>query len=154
MRDRVRWIGAAEPVSTYDLIRAAKVVLPHTSTVGVEAALLGRPVILSARVYYDCFSFVRRPATREAFFALLGQALEGGLAVDEAMMAEACLVYFLTQQCAVMRTRFTAQNEDYARWIGTPPEALWQEPEPLDLLTALRTREPLAAIRARRILGA
>ena len=153
MGERVRWIGAADAVSTYDLIRAAKVVLPHTSTVGIEAAMMGRPVVLATRVYYDGFSFVWNPGTREEFFALLEKALGGELAVSEAAKAEAALAYFMTQQCAVMRTRFTPQNEDYTRWMETPPEALWQEPEAHDFLTALCTREPLAAIRARRVLS-
>jgi len=121
--------------------------------VGVEAALLERPVVLSTRVYYDCFSFVWNPATREEFFALLDKALAGELTVKKETMADACLVYFMTQQCAVMRTSFTPQNDDYPSWIETPPNTLWQEPEPLDFLKALRTREPLAAIRARRILA-
>jgi hypothetical protein len=151
--ERVRWIGAAEPVNTYDLIRAARVVLPHTSTVGVEAALLGRPAVLSTRVYYDCFSFVWNPGTREEFFALLEKALGGGLGVSNTAKEEAALAYFMTQQCAVMRTRFTPQNDDYPRWMETPPEALWKEPEAGDFLAALCSREPLAAIRARRILG-
>jgi hypothetical protein len=129
------------------------VVLPHTSTVGVEAALLGRPVVLSTRVYYDGFSFVWNPATQEEFFALLDQALAGQLKVRDETMAQAYLVYFLTQHCAVMRTRFTPQNDDYAQWIDTPPDSLWQEPEPRDFLNALCTREPLAAIRARRLLA-
>jgi hypothetical protein len=150
--DRVRWIAAADPVSTYDLIRAAKVVLPHTSTVGIEAALLGTPVILSTRVYYDTFSFVFNPATRQDFFALIDQALSGSLSVTDPAKSEAALAYFLTQQCAVMRTPFTPQNEDYPHWIETSPELLWRQPEPLDFLTALRTRVPLAALRARRIL--
>ncbi|MGA3169901.1 MAG: hypothetical protein ABSE62_02710 [Chthoniobacteraceae bacterium] len=149
--ERVRWIGAADPVNTYDLIRSAKVVLPHTSTVGVEAALLGRPVVLSTRVYYDCFSFVWNPGTREEFFALLDRALGGELPVSEEAKNEALLVYFLTQRCAVMRTRFTPQNDDYRRWMETRPEALWEEAETRDLLEAMMTREPLAAIRAKRI---
>jgi len=110
-------------------------------------------VVLSTRVYYDCLSFVWNPGTREEFFALLEKALEGELAVTEAAKADAALAYFMTQQCAVMRTRFTPQNDDYTGWMQTPPEALWQEPEAADFLTALRTREPLAAIRAQRILG-
>jgi hypothetical protein len=149
----VRWIGAAEAVNTYDLIRAAKVVLPHTSTVGVEAALLGRPVVLSTRVYYEGFSFVWNPATREEFFGLLEEALAGGLVVGEAARKEAALAYFMTQQCAVMRTRFTPQNDDYPQWARTPPAELWAEAEPADFLEALCARAPLAAIRARRILG-
>jgi hypothetical protein len=153
MGDRVRWIGAAEPVSTYDLIRAARVVLPHTSTVGIEAAFLGTPVVLSTRVYYDTFSFVRNPATRQDFFALLDQALAGALTVSDESKAEAALAYFMTQQCAVMRTRFTPQNDDFTQWMETAPDLLWQEPEPTDFLTALRTREPLAALRARRLLA-
>jgi hypothetical protein len=67
-------------------------------------------------------------------------------------MEDAALVYFMTQQCAVMRTPFTPQNDDFAQWVATPPGALWQAPEPADFLTAMRTREPLAAIRARRLL--
>ncbi len=148
--ERVRWVGAADPVNTYDLIRAAKVVLPHTSTVGVEAALLGRPVVLSSRVYYDGFPFVWRPGTREGFFALLEKALTGGLQISGEANEEAALVYYLTQHCAVMRTRFTPQADDFPHWVETKPGELWGWEEPGDFLEALRTREPLAAIRARR----
>jgi hypothetical protein len=154
MGERARWIAATDPVNTYDLIRVARAVLPHTSTVGIEAALLGRPVILSTRVYYGAFSFVWNPSTREEFFALLEQSLTGGLFVTESAKAEAALAYFITQQCSVLRTRFTPQNDDYVRWIETPPDTLWQEPEPHDFLTAMLTREPLPALRARRILAA
>jgi hypothetical protein len=153
MGERVRWIAAADPVNTYDLIRKAKVVLPHTSTVGIEAALLGRPVVLSTQVYYDGFPFVWNPATRNDFFALLEEAVAGGLAPGEEAREQAALAYFMTQQCAVMRTPFTPQNEDYAQWVRTPPEALWAGAEPWDFLKALCSREPLAAIRARRLLA-
>jgi hypothetical protein len=153
MGEQVRWIGAGEAVNTYDLIRAARVILPHTSTVGVEAALLGKPVVLSTRVYYDGFPFVWNPGTREEFFGLIDAALRGELSVSAAGREAAAFAYFMTQQCAVMRTRFTPQNDDYTQWMETEPGALWEEAEPADFLRAMETQEPLAAIRARRILA-
>ena len=47
--ERLRFVAADEPLNSYDLLRHARVVLPHTSTVGIEAALLGLPVILGTR---------------------------------------------------------------------------------------------------------
>jgi hypothetical protein len=48
----VRVIGADDPQSSYPLIAASDAVLTFTSTTGLEAALLGKPVIVSGTTHY------------------------------------------------------------------------------------------------------
>lgn len=150
----VRWIAAADSVSTYDLMRAARVILPHTSIIGVEAAMLGRPVVLSWKVYYEEFPFVWKAGSRGEFFALVEKAFAGELAVEPAARDEAAVVYYLTQQCALTATVFTPCPDDYLQWAAIPPRQLWERPEPQDFREALLTREPLTLIRHRRLAAA
>ena len=51
-KDRIYFAKAADEVNTYQYIEQCKVVLPYTSTVGVESALLGKNVIIHTDVYY------------------------------------------------------------------------------------------------------
>ena len=58
---------ATHPVSSYDLIDHADLVLVYASTVGMEAAVRGRRVVCAARSHYSDAPFVVRPENREAF---------------------------------------------------------------------------------------
>ncbi len=48
---RFKFIACDENINTYLMIKKCKVVLPYTSTVGLEAALMGKKVILESNVY-------------------------------------------------------------------------------------------------------
>jgi len=149
LADRVRWISAAEETSTYDLLRNAKVVLPHTSTVGIEAAFLGKPAIISTKAYYQDFSFVWKAETVEQFFALIDDALAGKLVVSDAARDEAGLVYYLTQKCSMIDASFTPDNDEYFEWAKIPPRELWARPEVADFRDALLTDELFTILRHR-----
>ena len=71
---RAAFLSAQEEVNTYDLIRGAKVVLPFTSRVGIEATMLGKPVILGTECYYGACGFTWNPATKDEYFALVSEA--------------------------------------------------------------------------------
>ncbi len=45
--------GPRQPVNSYELIRRSKFCLVYTSTIGMEASLLGTPVICVGRAYYN-----------------------------------------------------------------------------------------------------
>ena len=149
--ERVRFVAAADEINTYDLLRHVKVVLPHTSTIGIEAAFLGKPVVIGTSVYYEDFGFVQRPATRDEYFAKIADALGGEIVVTEQQRAAAGCAYFLTQRCTLIRSQFNPHREQLVEWVTQEPEAIWGLPETADLRTALLTRQPLSMIRYQRL---
>lgn len=151
--DRIVFIAADDPVNTYELLRPAKVVLPYTSSVGVESAMLGKAVILATHCYYQGFPFSQKAATREQYLDLIDQALTGKFDGIDETKAVAAQVYHLTQNCNLMRTKFTAEPRDCPQWLEVPPEELWAWPELQDLKSALLTRAPLSFLRHSRFVA-
>jgi hypothetical protein len=149
-RERVTYVAATDPVSSYDLLRTARVVLPYTSTVGIEATMLGLPVIVSTDCYYANLGFVWNAGSIDEYFARLEEALNGQLAVSATARRQAALVYLLGQQWAQMRTFFTPTPADFLKWAIMPPEELWDLPEVQDLRDALSSRIPLSFLRFQR----
>ena len=150
--DRLRYVRADEEVSTYDLLRQARVVLPHTSTVGIEAAMLGKAVVLSTACYYEGLGFCQAARNAGDYFDRLEKALTDGADPDERARQRAALAYHLTQNCAYVKTCFTAVPDDFRVWNHIPPEVLWEKPEMKDFQSSLVSRQPLSVIRHRRLI--
>lgn len=64
-------IGPTDKVNTYDLIEIADLALVYTTTVGVEAAMNGLPVIACGNTHYRKRGFTTDPATWSEYFAAL-----------------------------------------------------------------------------------
>lgn len=107
LSDRVRLIRAEDVVNTYNLISTAKVVLPFTSRVGIEASLLGKPVILCAHCYYGSLGFAWNPSTPEEYFRLIQAALEERIAVSPQARETATIAYCIAEECLLTGTPFT-----------------------------------------------
>ncbi len=151
MGDRLRFIGAADPVNTYDLLENASVVLPFTSRVGIEASMLGKPVILGTHCYYEDCGFVQRAGSIEEYFQMVDAALGGGLKPTESQQGDAALVYYLAERCLGLATGFTPQPSDYLKWVETPVKQLWAMPANEDLRSALISRQPVALLQHQRL---
>ena len=149
--ERLRFVAAADEINTYDLLRHVKAVLPHTSTIGIEAAFLGKPVVIGTSVYYEDFGFVQHPATRDEYFAQIADALAGKIVVSDDQRAAAGCAYFLTQRCTLIRSQFNPHREQLVEWVNQEPAAIWATPETTDLRTALLTRQPLSMTRYHRL---
>jgi len=63
----IRFIPAEQTISSYDLIRMAKLVLVYNSTIGLEASILGAPVLAAGKSRYSPADVVWLPAKREAY---------------------------------------------------------------------------------------
>jgi hypothetical protein len=50
--DNVRVVGPADPISSYALLDLSDLVLTYASTIGLEAAVRGLPVIVAAKTHY------------------------------------------------------------------------------------------------------
>ncbi len=68
-------IGPNEKVNTYDLMEIAGLGLAYTTTVGMEMAMRGVPVILAGQTHYRGRGFTYEPTTYDEYFALLDRLL-------------------------------------------------------------------------------
>ncbi|MBK9924227.1 MAG: hypothetical protein IPP66_02950 [Anaerolineales bacterium] len=68
-------IGALDNVNTYDLIEIANLGLAYTTTVGVETAMNGIPVISCGQTHYRARGFTIEPNTWDEYFATLENVL-------------------------------------------------------------------------------
>ncbi len=68
-------IGALDPINTYDLIEIANVGLAYTTTVGLETAMNGRPVISCGKTHYRGRGFTLDPNSWDEYYATLEKVL-------------------------------------------------------------------------------
>jgi hypothetical protein len=73
--ENVRAIGPSEAINTYDLIGIASVGLAYTTTVGLEMAMRGLPVVLAGQTHYRGRGFTVDPSTWDEYFNALGEIL-------------------------------------------------------------------------------
>ncbi len=68
-------IGALDKINTYDLIEIADVGLAYTTTVGLETAMNGRPVISCGQTHYRGRGITIDPNTWGEYYAILEKVL-------------------------------------------------------------------------------
>ena len=73
--DHIHLIGALDNVNTYDLIEIANLGLAYTTTVGVETAMNGIPVISCGQTHYRGRGFTIDPNTWAEYFSALEKVL-------------------------------------------------------------------------------
>jgi capsule polysaccharide export protein KpsC/LpsZ len=69
-------IRAADKVNTYDLIEIADLGLAYTTTVGLETAMNGRPVIVCGKTHYRRRGFTLDPNSWDEYLSTLSRVLE------------------------------------------------------------------------------
>lgn len=77
----VRFIPPDDPTSSYPIMAASDVGLVFSSTVGLEMAVMGRPVVVAGRTHYAHKGFTLDPADPAAHRAMLDRALDDPAAV-------------------------------------------------------------------------
>ncbi|MCB0103078.1 MAG: hypothetical protein H6635_11310 [Anaerolineales bacterium] len=75
MPNHIHVIGALDNINTYDLIEIANVGLAYTTTVGLETAMNGRPVISCGQTHYRGRGITLDPNTWEEYYATLEKVL-------------------------------------------------------------------------------
>ncbi len=73
--EQIHLIRPEENINTYDLIAAADVGLVYTTTVGLEMAMSGIPVIVSGDTHYRDRGFTYDPQSWLKYFKILGTIL-------------------------------------------------------------------------------
>ncbi len=150
---RVRFVAADDPTSTYDILDAARVVLPFVSTIGIEAAAVGKPVVLAGACYYADLGFAWSATTRDDYLALVRRGLRGDLPLLADQVERAWLCYYLTAVRNRFSSDFTAHPDSFWHWCRQSPDSLFSQPEVADILQALDDAVPLSLLRHRRAIG-
>ena len=96
---RIIFIAADEAINSYYLLDRVAAIVAYTSTIGIEAAALGKPVVTQARSYYSDLGFVWKATRRKEYEEYLKAAACGELRVTSEMRVNAQLCYYLTQCC-------------------------------------------------------
>lgn len=72
----VRVLPASYKVNSYDLVESARLGLVYTTTLGLEMAMIGRPVIVLGQTHYRGKGFTHDPSDWDSYLAVLQGALE------------------------------------------------------------------------------
>jgi hypothetical protein len=145
---RVRFVAAASPINTYALLDKVKVVVAHTSTVGIEAATMGKIVITAARSYYSNLGFVFAATSRIEYFDMLRRALDGQFSLDGSQIRAAWCCYYLAQCCNWVFSDFTPFA--FPKWAAMGIDTLYRDSAVEKIITAIDENVPVALIRHRR----
>lgn len=81
--DNVLLLSPKSKVTVYELLPLARAALVHTTTVGIEMAARGAPVITTARSPYRGFGFTIDPSSKEEYFDAIHDVLIGRGSIDE-----------------------------------------------------------------------
>ncbi|HEY5982524.1 MAG TPA: hypothetical protein VIU38_03565 [Anaerolineales bacterium] len=73
--DDIHVVGPAEPINTYDLMGLANLGLVYTTTVGMEMAMQGIPVVVAGNTHYRDRGFALAPRSWDEYFSMLDQEL-------------------------------------------------------------------------------
>lgn len=71
----VVFVDSNEPLSSYDLIQKSKFVIVYNSSIGLEASLLGLPVLCGGKARYTQYPTVFFPQTPEAYHKMASEFL-------------------------------------------------------------------------------
>ncbi len=73
--ENIHVIAAADKINTYDLIEIADLGLAYTTTVGLETAMNGRPVVSCGQTHYRGRGFTLDPQSWDEYFSTLQAVL-------------------------------------------------------------------------------
>jgi putative intracellular protease/amidase len=143
---RCRFVAADDPISSYDLLRSARLVLPYVSNIGIEAAAMAKPVLISGQCHYSELGFVWSTASRDEYFELLHRGLRGDLPLLPGQVERAWLCYYLVAVANRVSTDFTPHPEDFWTWCQQPPSSLLADPRVSNILEAIDTGVPISLL--------
>ena len=138
MPDNCRMVGPTEDISTYTLVDLADAVVIYCSTVGLEAAVAGKPVVAVARGWYGDAPWLRRAIQPEDYEPLVLQAVATKPSREVARLALRMAYHrFETQHFHLMIKRLVNSGGEAELSITVPPHVEGEARNPLAQLTAL-----------------
>jgi hypothetical protein len=149
---RCKFFPCYEKVNTYDLLNNVSLVLPFTSTVGVEAAMLGKQIVVESDCYYSDLPFVQKAISKHDYFNKILKCLDGKNIVDAKMIENAELCYYFTQVGNWVFTDFTPNNTNFQKWSNSSFSELLNDETVQDIIMSFSKGIPMALLRSKRML--
>jgi len=145
---RLRFVSCREKVSTYRLLEAARLVLPYSSTVGVEAAIIGKQVIPENAAYYSGLGFVQKSVSKADYFSRIGAALRDPQSLSGEQIEKAWLCYYFGQVVGFVDSVFTPVPKDFESWSRWSFQRLLQETPARVTVDAMSTATPVCRLQS------
>ena len=146
-RNKFRFISATDKINTYNLLDSASLVIPFTSTIGLESAAIGKNVLVAGANYYKDLGFVWAANSRQEYFDILLKALHNSLPIFPNQQEKAWLCYYLTALCNITFTSYNADLQDF--WIlgNQLPSKVLLDPIISDVIEAIDANLPFSWLR-------
>lgn len=116
-------LDSTDSVNSYNLIEKMDLALVYTSTIGLEIAYRGKPVIVAGDSFYRNKPFIVAPETKESYFATVRRLIDN----NHVFMPEKDIIekyiYFIyfhqTKRLNGMKiyTPNSESNSDYKNWL-------------------------------------
>ncbi len=139
---RLHFIAAGDKINSYALMTRVRALVVYTSTIGIEAAANGKPVITPSNSYYSGLRFVFKASDLAQYQALLLDASTGGLIVSDSQQEHALVCYYLTQCCNWVFTPFNPA--DFAEWSLLSLDNWSRDDKVRKMIHALSASVPIA----------
>lgn len=137
--ERIFLAVASENINTYQYLEQCKLVLPYTSTVGLEAVISGKNVITHTNVYYNDIGVVFNARNKQEYFDAILYYLEHTKLSDDINIDNAYLAYFY-----MMNISFESVYYMYnTSWMKMSLNELSQVPEVKWVVAAVGSGIPI-----------
>ena len=145
--ERFYFINATQEVNSYNLLESSSLVIPFVSSIGLEAAAMGKNVLVSGDAYYKNLGFVWSANSRQEYFDLIDKGLKDSLSIFPDQQNKAWICYYLTQLCNLPFTQYNADLQDFSQWGYEVHNELFSDSIIADLLTAIDENIPFSWLR-------
>lgn len=140
---RFQFIPYNKKINSYDLIKNARAVIAHTSTIGLEAAMMGKRVITESNAYYADAGFMKKCEDVNTYHSAITEAITNGYTLSQDEINEAAVYYAITQGHCVANTIFTPYNGDCAKWLKMNVSDILKSGDTKLIMKAIASKKPL-----------
>lgn len=139
--EKFKYISSDDDINTYNLIKNSKLVLPYTSTIGIESVLLKKPVIMATYNYYANSSFVRKAKSKEEYFSLIKKIVYENKKESTHNEIKEAKIFYALMMLTTIPTIFTDLNMNY--WVKEPFEKIYKNKTVQDILDIFESGDPI-----------
>lgn len=139
-KHRIYYASAGDAINTYQYLEQCKLVLPYTSTVGIEAAMLGKNVITHTKVYYSNCNMTYRANGKKDYYDAILYYLDT-LKMEPEKIRNASLVYYFLQETIGFECLFSPKND---QWLQSSIDELYQQITVRDIINLVGKGIPIA----------
>jgi hypothetical protein len=139
---RIKFVSCYDKVNTYALLVNSRAVICYSSTIGIEAAMIGKNVCVCSRVYYSKLGFTFVPHSRKDIVFFLKSISTSN--IEQGQLTKAYLTFYLGQCCNWLFTSFTPNYDDFALWVKDDLQNIGEDKANQIYIESLETRLPLS----------